>query len=149
MWDLSGRVKYIYRRRPVLIGDPAKRLREDPVRMLRSVRFAAKLNFSIDKTVSEAMHELAVLLTNVPSARLFDEFLKMFQAGFAEKTLALLREYKLFEQLFPQTSAALDRDDSFARFVQSALISTDRRIAHGKSVTPMFLLGVCLWAPVQ
>lgn len=149
IWDYTGGVKDIERRRLVLIGDPAKRLREDPVRMLRAVRFAAKLNFSIDKTVSEAMHELAGLLTNVPSARLFDEFLKMFQAGFAEKTLDLLREYKLFEQLFPQTSAALDRDDSFARFVQSALISTDRRIARGKSVTPMFLLGVFFWAPVQ
>jgi poly(A) polymerase len=149
IWDYTNGVEDIQRRRLVLIGDPGKRLREDPVRMLRAVRFAAKLDFSIDDTVSAAMHELAGLLTNVPAARLFDEFLKMFQAGFAEKTLGLLREYKLFEQLFPHTSRELDRNESFQRFVQSALVNTDRRISAGKSVTPMFLLGVFFWAPVK
>ncbi len=149
IWDYAGGVKDIERRRLVLIGDPDKRLREDPVRMLRAVRFAAKLDFSIDPSVSSAMHKLADLLTSVPAARLFDEFLKMFQAGYAEKTLELLREYRLFEQLFPQTSAALDRDDTFLRFVQSALVNTDHRVAAGKSITPMFMLGVFFWAPVR
>ena len=110
IWDYANGVEDIERRRLVLIGDPGKRLREDPVRMLRAVRFAAKLGFSIDSRVSSAMHKLANLLTNVPAARLFDEFLKMFQAGFAEKTLDLLREYKLFEQLFPLTSEEMDRN---------------------------------------
>lgn len=149
IWDYANGIEDIAKRRLVLIGDAGKRLREDPVRMLRAVRFAAKLDFSIDPTVSASMHELAGLLTNVPAARLFDEFLKMFQAGFAERTLELLREYKLFEQLFPHTSRELDRDESFGRFVKSALVSTDQRIKAGKSVTPMFLIGVFFWAPVK
>lgn len=149
IWDYTDGVKDIQRRRLVLIGDPDKRMREDPVRMLRAVRFAAKLGFTIDSSVDKAMHQSVHLLSNVPAARLFDEFLKMFQAGFAEKTLDLLREYKLFAQLFPETSAELDRDPSFVRFVQLALVNTDRRIAEGKSVTPMFLLGVFFWASVR
>lgn len=149
IWDYANGVKDIERRRLLLIGEPHNRLREDPVRMLRAVRFAAKLDFTIDPSVSKAMHELADLLSNVPAARLFDEFLKMFQAGFAEKTLDLLREYRLFEQLFPQTGFEMDRDDSFVRFVRMALVNTDRRIAAGKTVTPMFLIGVFFWAPVR
>lgn len=149
IWDYVGGVDHIKARRLVLIGDPSKRLREDPVRMLRAVRFAAKLDFRIDESVGAAIAAHRGLLRNVPPARLFDEFLKLFQAGFAEKTFELLREYKLFEQLFPETFEQLERDDNFARFVKTSLISTDRRVAEGKSITPMFLLGVFLWAPVQ
>jgi poly(A) polymerase len=149
IWDYTDGVKDIERRRLVLIGDPDKRMREDPVRMLRAVRFAAKLDFSIDSSVSDAMHESAHLLSNVPSARLFDEFLKLFQAGFAGNTFELLREYGLFGQLFPESNAELDQSSSFVRFVQLALINTDRRVAEGKSITPMFLLGVFFWASVQ
>ncbi|HZD53858.1 MAG TPA: polynucleotide adenylyltransferase PcnB, partial [Woeseiaceae bacterium] len=131
------------------IGDPHKRLREDPVRMLRAVRFAAKLDFMPDPPTAEAIAERRQLLRNVPPARLFDEFLKLFQLGHAEKTFELLREHRLFELLFPETAEHLDRDEHFPRFVRKALASTDARVAKGLAVTPMFLLGVFLWAPVQ
>ncbi|MEM9208021.1 MAG: polynucleotide adenylyltransferase PcnB, partial [Pseudomonadota bacterium] len=107
IWDYAGGVADIQNRRLVLIGDPATRLREDPVRMLRAVRFAAKLDFTIDPDVSAAMHRQAGLVTSVPPARLFDEFTKLFQGGHAERTFELLWEYRLFDQLFPETTAAL------------------------------------------
>ncbi|MEM7431375.1 MAG: polynucleotide adenylyltransferase PcnB [Pseudomonadota bacterium] len=149
IWDFTGGMKDIERRRIVLIGDPDTRMREDPVRMLRAVRFAAKLDFAIDKSVSKSVHDNAELLTSVPPARLFDEFMKLFQAGFAERTYDLLREYRLFEQLFPHTEKAVAEDPEYERFVRRALQNTDRRVADGKSITPMFLLGVFLWRPIQ
>ncbi len=149
IWDYVGGLKDINHRRLVLIGDARKRLREDPVRMLRAVRFAAKLNFRIDAKTEEAMGELTELLANVPAARLFDEFLKMFQAGHAEKTFSLLRKYDLFAQLFRETNDEINRDDKFLRFINSALVNTDKRVAADKSVTPMFLIGVFLWAPIR
>ena len=149
IWDYVGGLKDIENRRLVLIGDEHKRLREDPVRMLRAVRFAAKLDFDIDAKTAAAMGELTELLANVPAARLFDEFLKLFQAGHAEKTFALLRKYKLFAQLLHETDDELERDDKFLKFVNAALVNTDKRVAADKSVTPMFLIGVFLWAPIR
>ncbi len=149
IWDYANGVADIDRRKLVLIGDPKKRLREDPVRMLRAVRFAAKLDFEIDDSVVEAMRDNAGLLTNVPAARLFDEFLKLFQAGHAVRTFELLWEHGLFDELFPATSQELEQDQGFGRFVHAALQNTDRRVRAGKSVTPMFLLGVFLWAPTK
>jgi poly(A) polymerase len=149
IWDYVGGVDDIRNRRLALIGDPDTRLREDPVRMLRAVRFAAKLDFTIDRDTHDAIDRSVELLRNVPPARLFDEFLKLFQAGYAEKTFLLLREYGLFRQLFPETDEALDGDKSFVRFVAAALVNTDKRVQAGKSVTPMFLVGVFLWAPVR
>ena len=149
IWDYVGGLKDIRERRLVMIGDARKRLREDPVRMLRAVRFAAKLNFGIDAKTVEAMGELTDLLANVPAARLFDEFLKMFQAGHAEKTFALLRKHDLFAQLFRETNDEINRDDKFLKFVNTALVNTDKRVAAEKSVTPMFLIGVFLWAPIR
>ena len=147
--DYVGGVKDVERRRLELIGDPDKRLREDPVRMLRAVRFAAKLDFRIAKDEEEAILKNRELLSNVPAARLFDEFLKMFQAGHAESTFDKLREYKLFKLLFPETDTEFDRDDDFLKFARIALENTDARVAAEKSVTPMFLLGVFMWAPVK
>ncbi len=149
IWDYVGGLKDIEKRRLVLIGDARKRLREDPVRMLRAVRFSAKLNFRIDAKTVEAMDELTDLLANVPAARLFDEFLKMFQTGHAHKTFALLRKHDLFAQLFRETNDETDRDDKFLKFVNMALVNTDRRVSAEKSVTPMFLIGVFLWAPIR
>jgi len=149
IWDYTGGVRDIESRRLVLIGDPDRRMREDPVRMLRAIRFAAKLDFNIDPSVQDAIRKHRDLLANVPPARLFDEFLKMFQAGHAAKTFELLRQYELFELLFPETDAELDRDDAFLRFTRAALENTDKRVASGESVTPMFLLGVFLWAPAR
>jgi poly(A) polymerase len=149
IWDYVGGVEDIKARRLALIGDPHQRLREDPVRMLRAIRFAAKLDFRIDRSVADAIADRRGLLRNVPPARLFDEFLKLFQSGHAAKTFELLREHNLFGQLFPETDEHLLQDADFVRFVTKALVSTDRRVAEGKPVTPMFLLGVFLWAPVR
>ena len=149
IWDYTDGVKDVERRRLVLIGDPETRLREDPVRMLRAVRFAAKLDFKIDTAIEKIMPSLADLLSNVPAARLFDEFLKLFQAGFAEKTFLLLRQYDLFGQLFPETNAELNRSEPFERFVRAAMANTDSRVNSDQSVTPMFLIGVILWEPIR
>jgi len=149
IWDYVGGVDDIRARKLLLIGDADQRLREDPVRMLRAIRFAAKLGFTIDDSVANAMAKRRDSLRNVPPARLFDEFIKMFQAGFAERAFLLLQEHRLFDQLFPETQEALDRDPRFRKFVSEALRNTDKRVAQGKSVTPMFLLGVFLWLPVR
>jgi poly(A) polymerase len=149
IWDYTDGMQDIERRRLVLIGDPEKRLREDPVRMLRAVRFAAKLDFKIDESIESAMPQLLELLSNVPAARLFDEFLKLFQAGHAAKTFDLLRKHGLFGQLFPETDAELDRNDPYERFVRAAMVNTDKRVNEDKSVTPMFLIGVILWEPIR
>ncbi len=147
IWDYTDGMQDVERRRLVLIGDPDTRLREDPVRMLRAVRFAAKLDFSIDESVVKSMRKHVDLLGNVPAARLFDEFLKLFQSGFAERTFDLLREHGLFAQMFPATDEELEADSSYEEFVRAALRNTDRRVAQEKSVTPMFLIGVFFWAP--
>ena len=149
VWDYTGGYEDVQRKRLVLIGDPGQRLREDPVRMLRAVRFAGKLGFTIDKSVVKAMRGHTELLTNVPAARLFDEFLKLFQSGCAEKTFELLREHKLFGELFPATEQELNNDKSFLAFTVAALKNSDARVAAGQSVTPMFLLGVFLWLPIK
>jgi poly(A) polymerase len=149
IWDFVDGVEDIKQKHIVLIGDADQRLREDPVRMLRAVRFAAKLEFTVDESVSRAIRNNVELLANVPAARLFDEFLKLFQAGHAERTFDMLREYGLFEQLFPAVDQEIDEDEAFADFVRAALRNTDTRVDAGKSVTPMFLLGVFFWAPAR
>jgi poly(A) polymerase len=149
IWDYTGGVEDIEQRHIRLIGDPDKRFREDPVRMLRAVRFAAKLDFTIDDTVVKAIEQDRPLLANVPAARLFDEFLKLFQSGHAEKTFELLRDHDLFGMLFPATDQELNEDGGFLEFVRAALRNTDRRVKADKSVTPMFLIGVFLWNPTR
>ena len=149
IWDYTGGVRDVDRRRLVLIGDADKRLKEDPVRMLRAVRFAAKLDFRIDKSVVEAIKHNLKYLKNVPAARLFDEFLKLFQAGHAERTFELLWKHGLFDEMFPATSQELEKDQDFGKFLHAALQNTDRRVQAEKSVTPMFLLGVFFWAPAK
>ncbi|MEM8984113.1 MAG: polynucleotide adenylyltransferase PcnB, partial [Pseudomonadota bacterium] len=149
IWDYVGGIRDIRARQLRLIGDTEQRLREDPVRMLRAIRFAAKLGFTIDPAVADIMPELAPLLANVPAARLFDEFVKLFQGGAALASFDALEKSGLFAVLFPDTAAMLDSDSDghFRRFVTAALVNTDQRIASGQSVTPMFLLGVFLWEP--
>ncbi len=151
IWDYVGGMADIEARRLRLIGDPDQRLREDPVRMLRACRFAAKLDFSIDDSVAASIPRHAELLANVPAARLFDEFVKLFQSGHAVRSFETLNEHRLFEVLFPDTAAALagPDGDSYAQFVAAALQNTDARIRGDQSVTPMFLLGVFLWGPTR
>jgi poly(A) polymerase len=149
IWDFVGGVEDIRQKHIVLIGDADQRLREDPVRMLRAVRFAAKLEFTVDESVTRAISNNVELLANVPAARLFDEFLKLFQAGHAERTFDMLHDYGLFAQLFPATDQEIAQDQAFADFVRAALRNTDKRVEAGQSVTPMFLLGVFFWAPAR
>lgn len=134
-----------------LIGDPDMRFREDPVRMLRAVRFAVKLGFKIDRECEKAIHNDAQLLASIPSARLYDEALKLFLTGYALQTFEMLRHYGLFQVLFPATENSLSvEENGFPRLLLiKALENSDNRIAKGKTVTAYFLLAAFLWEPVQ
>ena len=150
IWDFVDGVSDVRARRLTLIGDPETRYREDPVRMLRAVRFAAKLDFSIEPGTETPIRELAHLLDGVPPARLFDECLKLFLSGFGAKSFGLLQQYGLFEHLFPQSAAAMHLPPY--RYAQDMLVlgleNTDARIAADKPVTPTFLFAILLWGAV-
>ncbi len=134
-----------------LMGDPETRYREDPVRMLRAARFAAKLGFRIEPATEAPIGELAGLLGDVPAARLFEEVLKLFMAGHAVGSFESLRQHGLFGQLFPDTEQALaTQEHEFPHtLVLKGLENADARIAAGKPVTPAFLFAVLLWEPVR
>ena len=117
--------------------------------MLRAARFAAKLGFDVHLDSAVPISRLAHLVDGVPSARLFDEFLKLFQTGHALASYHELRRFGLFEHLFPATAAWLEPgEEPRRRFIEEALADTDARVAEDRPVTPMFLLGVFLWGPV-
>lgn len=134
-----------------MIGDPERRYREDPVRMLRAVRFATKLGFRIDPASETPIPLLAELLGDIPPARLFEEFLKLFLSGYAVQGFEGLRHYGLFAHLFPQTESILgEQEGGYPHvFAIKALENTDQRISDGKPVTPAFLLAALLWEPVR
>jgi poly(A) polymerase len=132
-----------------LIGEPEKRYREDPVRMLRALRFAAKLGFELQSDCADAIRDLGELLDEISPARLFEEVLKLFQSGCGERTMELLREYDLLIYLLPMTDAAMRRDPFAERLMMQALANTDARIAEGKPVTPAFLFAAFLWPSVS
>jgi len=133
-----------------LIGDPETRFREDPVRMLRAVRFAVKLGFVLHPECEQAMHKVAGLLSNIPSARLYDEALKLFLFGYALQNFEMLRHYGLFKVLFPATDDSLAiEEQGFPRLLLvKALKNSDLRIAEGKTITAYFLFAAFLWEPV-
>ena len=141
----------IEQRRLKLIGDPETRYREDPVRMLRAVRFAAKLGLEISAESCDPIADMAPLLKDIAPARLFDECLKMFHSGMGVRMLPLLREYGLFRYLFPMTESGLAAQDDphFATLIESSLRNTDKRINSDMSVTPAFLYAVMLWEPLS
>jgi len=134
-----------------LIGDPETRFREDPVRMLRAVRFAVKLGFKLHPDCEKSMHNAAELLSSIPAARLYDEVLKLFLSGYALQSFEMLRHYGLFQVLFPATESSLAVEESgFPRLLLiKALENSDSRIAEGKTVTAYFLFAAFLWEPVQ
>jgi poly(A) polymerase len=134
-----------------LIGDPDVRLREDPVRMLRAVRFAAKLGLRIDPEIEVRLPRMAPLLADIPSARLYEEVLKLFHGGFGVQAFELLRHYDLFGYLFAGTEQCLAEEQAgFPRMlIVRALESTDARVLEGKPVTPAFLLAALLWEPMR
>lgn len=149
--DYAGGVADLEKGLLRVIGDPAERYQEDPVRMLRAVRFAAKLGFRIHADSEAPIRELGDRLEAVPPARLFDEILKLFMSGYAVETFELLRHYDLFRYLFEMTDDALSREehDFPHMLVAKGLSNTDDRIAEGKPVTPAFLFAVLLWEPVR
>jgi len=134
-----------------VIGDPVERYREDPVRMLRVIRFAAKLGFRIEPASAAPIHEMGMLLMEVPPARMFEEVLKLFHSGYAVETFELLRHYGLFKYLFPLTEDSLGREqDGFPiMLLPRALASTDARVAEDKPVNPAFLFAALLWEPLR
>lgn len=132
-----------------IIGDPAQRYREDPVRMLRAARFAAKLGFEIESETAAPIHQLASQLSRIAPARLFDEALKLLQSGYGASAYRQLQRFDLFRFLFPLTHAQLDNPDMpTAVLVQHVLKNTDRRLESGKSVTPSFMFAALLWYPL-
>jgi poly(A) polymerase len=130
-----------------MIGDPRVRYREDPVRMLRAVRLAAKLGLTIDPAARHPIREMASLLENVPPARLFDEMLKLLLSGHAVKCLRQLREEGLHHGLLPLLDVILEQPLG-ERFVWLALDNTDQRVSQGKPVSPGFLFATLLWHEV-
>lgn len=131
-----------------MIGDPATRYREDPVRMMRVVRFAAKLGFEIEDRTREPIKELADLVNNVPAARLFDEMLKLLLSGYALDCVKWLRKEGLHHGLLPLLDVILEQPQG-ERFISLALSSTDARVRAGKPVSPGFLFATLLWHDVQ
>ena len=130
-----------------IIGDPATRYREDPVRMLRVARFAAKLGFRIEDNTRAPIRDMADLLRHVPAARLFDELLKLLSSGHAVASIQTLRAEGLHHGLLPLLDGIF-ASESGERFIQQALSNTDARIAAEKSVSPGFLLAALLWPQV-
>lgn len=134
-----------------IIGDAETRYREDPVRMMRALRFAAKLDFDIEGKTHKLIPELAPLLSHVAPARLFDEVIKMLMSGSGLATWRLMIEHGLVEPLFPATHAALKRagERPYTAFIEQALINTDDRINRERPVTPAFLYAALLWPAVR
>ena len=134
-----------------LIGDPELRYREDPVRMLRAVRFAVKLGFKLHPATEAPIVRLGPLLADIPPARMFEEILKLFMYGFGEQAFEALRHHGLFAQLFPRTEAALAvEEQGFPQtFIAKALANTDSRVQQDLPVTPAFLFAALLWEPVR
>lgn len=134
-------------RRLSIIGEPEQRYREDPVRMLRAVRLAAKLNIQIDDRTAAPIGKLAPLLLNVPAARLFDEMLKLLFSGHALTAVIDLRARGLHHGLLPMLDVILEQPLG-ERFISLALKNTDERVQQGKSVSPGFLFAALLWHEV-
>ena len=147
--DYTNAMPDLHSRTLRIIGEPAVRLQEDPVRMLRAIRFAGKLDFEIEPELAKEIRAQGERLELVPPARLFDEVLKLFFSGHAEKTLRLLEDYQLLEYLFAQTSKYIKQSGDSEKFVQIALRNTDERLSSGKTVNPAFLFATFLWPVVQ
>lgn len=145
--DYHDGVKDVRRRRLRMIGEPETRYREDPVRMLRAVRFAAKLGFEIDEATRKPIATLAHLIENVPAARLFDEMLKLLTSGHAVACITRLRVEGLHHGVLPLLDVILEQPEG-ERFVMLALSRTDERVRAGKHIAVGFLFATLLWHEV-
>ena len=133
-----------------MIGDPAARYREDPVRIIRAVRFSAKLNqlgFTLEPRTAKPLKAMLKLLADVPQSRLFDEMLKLLQTGHSLASIRQLKVLGLSKGIYPLLDVVVERADT--PFVSAALQDTDRRVGEDKPVAPSFLLACVLWADVR
>jgi len=149
IYDFAGGLADLEARQLRMIGDVENRYREDPVRMLRAVRFAAKLQLEIAPETEAPIHRLAELLGNIPPARLFEEILKLFLAGHGLATLRALQHYGLLAPLFPGLADTLQQQPGWQAFIEQALTDTDARIQQEKRVSPAYLLAALLWPQLQ
>ncbi|HVT35389.1 MAG TPA: polynucleotide adenylyltransferase PcnB [Nevskiaceae bacterium] len=147
--DFAGGMADLQARSVRLIGDPDLRYREDPVRMLRAVRIASKLGFTIEAATAAPIPLLAPLLAEIPPARLFDEVIKVLQSAEAVANYEGLAELGLFAQLFPETDALAEHDDVVDDFIALALANTQARVRAAQTVSPAFLYAALLWPPVR
>jgi poly(A) polymerase len=151
VWDYVGGVRDIEAGTLRVIGNPVQRYQEDPVRMLRAVRFAAKLGFRLHPASERPLLEIGRLIETVPPARLLDEVEKILLGGYALETFELLRHYDLFKYLFPMTDAQLAEPNAAAirMLLTRGLANSDARVEAGKPITLVFLLTVLLWGPIR
>ncbi|MDB4576073.1 polynucleotide adenylyltransferase PcnB [bacterium] len=147
--DFVGGFEDIKQRRLHLIGDVETRYREDPVRMLRALRFSAKLDFEIDEESRTPIFTLGHLLQDIPAARLYEEVLKLFHSGHALRSFELLQEFDLLKYLFPEAARSIQSDGSIVDMLTIAMNNTDERIKKDMRVTPAFLFAALLWHPVN
>jgi len=148
--DYVGGYDDVIERRLTMIGEAEPRLREDPVRILRAVRFASRLELDVEESCAEAIPRLAHLLADTPPARLFDEMLKLFHYGHAADTYESLAEHGVFEHMFPETAEMIADGDSVAeQLLQRSFANTDTRVNEGKPVIAPFLFAAILWRPMS
>ncbi len=147
--DFAGGYEDIKRKRLCLIGDVETRYREDPVRMLRALRFSAKLGFEIDEKSKAPIYSLGHLLADIPAARLYEEVLKLFHSGHAVRSFELLLEFDVLKYLFPEAAKSIDQDEAVKQMLVIAMKNTDDRISKDMRVTPAFLFAALLWHPVN
>ena len=146
--DYTGGLKDLGHRRLCVIGNPVTRFQEDPVRMLRAIRFMAKLGFELDSAASEALQQCRDHCCHVAPARMFDVVLKLLLTGHGEASFSLLEQYGLVAVIFPQTAKAVEDRPGHREFLRCALANTDERIKNYKPVTPAFLYAALLWPAV-
>lgn len=146
--DFTGGFNDVHLRLIRMIGDPTTRYQEDPVRMLRAIRFSAKLNFEIEQKTAQPIKALSGLITHISGSRLFEEMIKLYQSGVAETVQQQLLHYGLFAHLFPEPHRLMSGTYPVQAFITLALQSTDKRLQLDKPVTPAFIFAALLWFPM-
>ena len=147
--DYIGGMQDLRKKTIRIIGEPEERYREDPVRMLRAIRLAAKLNFTIATSTAKPFKQLGGLIKNIAAARLFDEVAKWFRSGSSLAVFALLCKYKFFAILFAPVAKSLQNNKKVAAMLRYGFANTDKRLKENKTINPAFLYAVLLWWPLQ
>ncbi len=149
--DYVGGMKDLAQGLVATIGEPEVRFQEDPIRLLRALRFAAKLEFELEPSLEQALLSMHEVLHQVPGSRLYDAFLQVFFAGYAEQMYTWMRKTGYFQLMFEETSnlIAQDKHKASAQLIELAMRSTDQRFHAGKSLNPGYLLAVILWPSLK